>query len=741
MDFSLLNAGLAAGAAMAAVPVLLHLLQRQKPQPVIFPALQLIRKRYQESTRRRRIKNWLLLLLRALLFALLALALARPAFNTRISITDESVPSALALVFVTSLWMLYTVRGQDRVVAAKQRAIDLLGSAPEQSQIYVIDSAEPGLPPPLSPAAATDRIKALELREVNRPLNDAVGFAYLAVAESEQPRREVYVLTDLASSAWRTGGPIANLELIDQAELGIATFLLQLTPEIPRDVGVVQAGPQAGPIVPDQTTQIEAVLRNSGPTAESRSVEFLLDGERRDKMASVEFAPGSEQTLRFQTPPNLRPGIHQGTIRIVDGEDPMAFNDNRTFSFRVESARNVIVGGETRNDVRVIRNVLDPTARPTDLARLYVVEELIGREAVERRIRRGLDGVDAIFLNDLRQLDAAAWNALRLYVQRGGGIVIGLGPKTDPPTYNNDVVSALLPGELLSPVTPQDRVAPTEFDTTHPLIDGTPREFRASLAGDNTAPIQTYMGFRPEDSARVVIRASDGAPLLIERVFQGPRTGRTLLWTTPLSRDAADPDTWNDLPLFWGFFYLLYDRMMPYLARSNSDRLNFEMGQRVVLDLEPNTPSDFLLVSPEGSASPLAAERGSGSLDVGVPQLSGNWSVMEADAADQDAGGPNRPNLGFSVNPPAAESRLTTLDEPTLATLFGSPDNYALAGVAQDAEQLDEVVRTARVGRELFPWLMLIVLLVITAENTLANRFHREARTGQESSRPRASAA
>ena len=49
MEFSLIHAGLAAGAALAALPVILHLFMRQTPKHVIFPALRLIRERQKRS--------------------------------------------------------------------------------------------------------------------------------------------------------------------------------------------------------------------------------------------------------------------------------------------------------------------------------------------------------------------------------------------------------------------------------------------------------------------------------------------------------------------------------------------------------------------------------------------------------------------------------------------------------------------------------------------------------------------
>ena len=36
------------------------------------------------------------------------------------------------------------------------------------------------------------------------------------------------------------------------------------------------------------------------------------------------------------------------------------------------------------------------------------------------------------------------------------------------------------------------------------------------------------------------------------------------------------------------------------------------------------------------------------------------------------------------------------------------------------------MIEKVRHGSEIFPWLMLLILALVTAENLLANRFHRE---------------
>src|SRR4051812_48247394 len=196
MEFSLIHAGLAAGAALAALPVILHLFMKQTPKHVILPALQLIRERQKRSQKKLKVKNWLLLLARMALVALMALALARPRLFSQASLGDQEVPTAVGLVFDTSLSMGYKEKDKTRLDEAKERAYELLRKMPDSSQVFVIDSADPGQRQGLSPASARKRIADLTLHAANRHLNAAVGQAYHAVADCDRPRHEVYVLTD-----------------------------------------------------------------------------------------------------------------------------------------------------------------------------------------------------------------------------------------------------------------------------------------------------------------------------------------------------------------------------------------------------------------------------------------------------------------------------------------------------------------------------------------------------------------
>src|SRR5581483_3302304 len=69
------------GLAAIAVPVIIHLIHREKRVVVEFPSLMFLQRIPYRSVRRQKIRHLLLLILRCLAFALLAAAFARPFFE------------------------------------------------------------------------------------------------------------------------------------------------------------------------------------------------------------------------------------------------------------------------------------------------------------------------------------------------------------------------------------------------------------------------------------------------------------------------------------------------------------------------------------------------------------------------------------------------------------------------------------------------------------------------------------
>src|SRR6516165_874544 len=110
------------GLILAGIPVLLHLIMRQKPKHLMFPAFRFLLQRHRTNQRKLRLRHLLLLALRLLLIAGICLALARPkVFSDRLNLSSER-PVAAVLVFDTSYSMEYASAGQTLLDLAKKRA-------------------------------------------------------------------------------------------------------------------------------------------------------------------------------------------------------------------------------------------------------------------------------------------------------------------------------------------------------------------------------------------------------------------------------------------------------------------------------------------------------------------------------------------------------------------------------------------------------------------------------------------
>jgi hypothetical protein len=93
----------------------------------------------------------------------------------------------------------------------------------------------------------------------------------------------------------------------------------------------------------------------------------------------------------------------------------------------------------------------------------------------------------------------------------------------------------------------------------------------------------------------------------------------------------------------------------------------------------------------------------------------GNYRVAAGGAEDAYRG-------GFSVNLASEQTDLARTDENHLEDVFGKTPFR----IASQRSELEGNVNRGRVGRELFPALMILLAFVLAAEHVLANRFYRE---------------
>ncbi len=705
------NLSLLAGSVLVAVPIILHLIMRRRPTLLEFPALRFIQKRHDMNQRRLQLRHLLLLLLRAGAIALLAFALARPSMKLGGAVGSQEAPVAAALVFDAAPRMEYRHENKTRLEAGRDLGLWLLAQLPEQSEVAVMDTrlgataafqADRG--------AARERISRLETVANSQPLPSAIDSAVKLLRESDKERKELYVFTDLSRGSWpEEQAAKLQQQLGEIGDLGI--YVIDVGVAQPTDYGLGEVRLSGDVLSNRSTLTVETELSCIGAPA-PRVVELhLQDADRKPQKRSeqsCEAAPGELRPVEFHVG-GLEPGTHQGFLRIV-GQDGLAADDTRFFTVAVRPAWRVLV----------------VAPRPSQSYALFLTEALapaVFRKRGQSRFdcdicdqgelaKRQLADYAAVCLVDPKPLEPATWKRLADYVADGRGAAIFLGRNAQPiDSFNADQAQELLPGRLLRQARRPDgelRLAPRDYQ--HPIL--------AAFRGQAGAiPWEAFPVFRyweldqPPAGASVVLPYSDGRPAILERTIG---RGRVLVMTTPVS-DRPNQTPWNLLPVgeAWPFL-ILANQMMSYLVGGSDQQLNYLAGQTAVLQLDDSQRRAFMLFAPGGMSFPITADLKRRELAITTTDQVGNYRLQ--------AGGAGGVDLGFSVNYAPDQTRLDRLTDAELTGVFGTV-KYRLA---HTREQIDRDISMGRVGRELFPALILLVAVALALEMLVANRFYRE---------------
>jgi len=214
---------------LAALPLLLHLVQRRDPPSVVFPAVRYLRQVSEEHQRRLRIRHHLLLLVRTALILLLVLAAANP--TARRGAPMSHTPTALVVVLDNSPSSGAVAGGAPVLAGLKTAARRVLERATTGDAVWLmtVDGfARRGLPAELR--AVVDSMVPESQR---LDLGEAVRQASDILAGDRRPAG-IVVISDLQASAF--SAVQTSMPIIAARPAG--------APPVNGGVGAIDAGPQ-----------------------------------------------------------------------------------------------------------------------------------------------------------------------------------------------------------------------------------------------------------------------------------------------------------------------------------------------------------------------------------------------------------------------------------------------------------------------------------------------------------------
>jgi aerotolerance regulator-like protein/VWA domain-containing protein len=669
------------GLGALAIPVLVHLIQRERKRVVEFPSLMFVRRIPYQSVRRRRIRHWALLALRAAAIALVVAAFARP-FRPQGAAAIAATGGAREVVILLdhSASMGYG----DRFARARDAARGVVRSlAPGDRATLVLfaKNAEENMRATSDRARLEAAIGAATVGSGATRFGPAVKLAESILSRSPVKRREAVLISDFQKTGW-TGSEEAHF-----AE-GMA---LSTVP--------VGSGPTANLSVPSVTfarsafsgqerVAVTAGLSNKGADAlRDVPVALSIDGHEIETVrASV--PPRASASVTF-TPFTLAAPNVRGSVRA--GSDPMPADNVFHFVLTPSAPVSLAVVDRGAADASLfLAHALSIGTTPT-----FQIDVL----PTARVVPASFDKRAVVVLNDTMFPPAGSGGVLKRFVERGGGLLVIAGEHT---TWPSDAAD-LLPGKLGPPV---DRTSGPSaslgyLDYSHPVFE----IFKAPRSGDfSAAHVFRYRALEPAAADRVLARYDDGAAAAVERKIG---SGRVIAWTSTLD------DTWTDIAVKPVFLPLVH-QLVRYLARYEQPTSWFTVGQ--VIDLSARVRTNRIVVTPSGERlSPSGNEQDPRS----VLELE-EQGIYEIRAGGATGGRPEP----VAVNLDPAESDLTTLDP---RELVAAVTGRATPGQSAAAIETAEVTREETERRQSLWWYLLLAgVVLLAAETVIANHLSRK---------------
>ena len=692
------------GLGALALPILIHLWQRRRVVEVPFSTLRFLRVIAARTSRSSKLENLLLLLLRGLLFALLALAAARPVMLARAArIFGGEVPRTVVLVIDHSASMGARAAGQTRLDVAKACALALFEDLKQGDRVAVIAAGDRAellvAEPTIDRAVARKAVEGIQLEPTRSDFAVALREAGKIVERAERGIRQVFLFTDNQETGWRT--TLANpAAVFDTAWKQAEPQFVVVRPDeqmVPnacvKDVRMVSPF-----LLPGSTVRGVATVENFATTPLHDLLQISLGNERvAQRSADVPAGATVEVAFEFQAP-FVAGHWASGAARLsgdnLPSDDVFYFTMPVYQPPRVTVVEGTAIGPDHLRPGFFLRKALAAGGENAIQVRVIAASQL-DETAVESET--------AVFLTDPGRLSDRSVARLERFLEGGGTVVLFPGDQTQLTDYDS---AAFLPAK---PVAVRPLAAGRQpvriVDPAHPLF---------ADAWDSGMPFpalpqQRLLDWTLKANAQTLLTlgaADGGLPLLI----CGERgAGRVLIVNASADR------TWGDLPLSPAFVPLV-QQMARFSAAQGRKPVKRLVGDPV--PFPPTLPRDktITITLPNGSTR-------SRMLPTGADARTMLLDRAEQAGFHQAAAGEE--TVLFAINIDRSESNLRPLEAAALDKLTA---NTQLTG----REALAQWLAGSKGLVPLWPLLLMLALVVFAVEGVLSNLLARRRSQGEE---------
>lgn len=699
------------GLPLAAIPILLHLLNKPRYQREPWGAMLFLEEAVQTRSRSIQLQEWLLMVLRTLAVLLLVLAMTRPVLSGRQS-GGRDLPTTHVLVMDASYSMQRGGEDEALFEEAREVALELVEDmGPQDNMLIVRAGARPEalFPRPVfDKAYLKGQLEQLEPGPEESNLPAALEQSAWLLGFSTLPNHRIVVLDDGQRNAWNSEQEEdwKRVELqLEELPNPPSLYSIRFAPN-EEGTHLAVTGLRAKTPLPDvfRPVEFEVEIRNDGAVPVTRSVRFEVDGRRRDAQ-DVSLEPGPN-AVRFEH--RFREaGSHRVLVDL--GGDDLPVDNQATLALDVLERIPVLIIEGTTEESRIksdggLMELALQAGRTPDGGALFEVERISHLEMEDKRLR-DLLAYKTIVMANVPALSSRFGALIERYLEAGGGLLIGLGPELSADSYNRWTTDA-------------DGWVPVQLgewvnDLEEPLTPTFP-------AGRAAEVLDVFDLSRTRQLDAVQVREYFKVESLGEGIEAGQLGEDLFLWVQDVHEGTVGVWTTTFTPAHSNFpavpdFVPLVQNLVMRLAGGAIPPVNLRQEETLVVSVEleslPGDAEFATVLSPDGEENKVALEpvRRTGVLEWTETRTPGLYEVQV----------PGQPPRYVSVSIPHAEGELTGL-EPDLETGI---QEQVMVRFTDGLEALRREMERETGVRDLWRILLLVALAVLVAEGILAWRF------------------
>lgn len=714
-----INLALVGGTAACSIPLIIHLFNRSRFKIVQWGAMFLLDPLVRTNRRRIKLEQIILLIVRMMIPALIALFMARPVLTGFDTLPGDKAASQVVLLD-NSYSMEAGGESASPFARARRETGDLVANLKNGSDASVVLMAGGSRAlfekPSYDMKGLGEKVAGLQGGYgVARPV-ESIERALATIGGMSNSKRDLVVLSDFQAVSWGAGESAERKRLrgmIDaMAVKPTVTFFALPAPDADNlSIESLQISPQVVGV--KQPLQVKAVLRNHGKKAyEALRVRFRVDGA--DQAASeVAVGPGERAQVLFSETIDT-PGSH--TVEIACDADALKADNVQSAAVSVwDRVPVLLVSGETSDrPLRGETDYLEVALRPfgsggSDLKDLIEPKVVVPAELTAK----ALEGARVVVLANVSKLEAAAQQLVEGWVRAGGGLLVFPGARSDAGWYGAAASSGLLPMAIGGPAgSTEDRAQQTAVVAehfAHPALELFNIPANGTLADGEVWMwwrLRAPTGAETREGTLVLARLATGDAFLAEHKFG---EGRVILCAT-----ACDAD-WANLPMRPSFLPLT-QRLTTYLASGAEPPRNVEVGKPLVALLPPAKAGTLVgVTTPSGERFEVQArEKGPRSTVEFFETHRPGLYLMSA---------PQMQPIHFVASASREESRLDPLTDDQLAAVAAEMG----ADVVRSGEEYRRLDSQRRYGREIWRAVFLAALAMIFVELILQHLFSKRS--------------